>query len=545
MAAQIKKLQEQMGYPPSPSKLHKIESTGLIRPQDFAIKQRGTIGNIGHNRGPAIKPGSLKRMNSTHAEVSLSSKAVTAGKEIGGQFDYDSQLKDFQDSVLQAPKVEKPNKVLSPPKQLGTGRDGKVFSFKLLTPSPLKPVEKDLSSGSRVVMGPASPTSSKVSLVSSGSGAFSKLSSPYLGASTSGTRQPIRSPSRTSFRLRDSSGSIQPRLDRSGDRPEVSHSDSRHAPSDSLGGLRSPKERGFSIKKQLSSMFSGERTKLYSSSPLASNLTSQANLPVLQQSNEPKVVFKHDTCSMTGYSQESEKVNQDYAKSHSFHIGQEKKEIVKLFAIGDGHGMNGSLASKLAVDTLASLIEKKLNRAETTLSQSEQADSEQKFIKETTQVLEESFSEAHQLLKQDTDRRFRYSGTTLVCVLYRRNVFYFCNVGDSKGILCSRGTNPKDIVCSFETAMHKPDDPQEKERITSAGGLVIESIDQDTGEINGPPRVWNKTKTEPGLATSRSIGDIVAHNLGVSHVPGSTVSNLRHHNEKSRPDDRQDDNPCF
>ena len=32
-------------------------------------------------------------------------------------------------------------------------------------------------------------------------------------------------------------------------------------------------------------------------------------------------------------------------------------------------------------------------------------------------------------------------------------------------------------------------------------------------------RIWNKKLTHPGLAMSRSLGDVIAHKLGCSHVP--------------------------
>jgi len=36
----------------------------------------------------------------------------------------------------------------------------------------------------------------------------------------------------------------------------------------------------------------------------------------------------------------------------------------------------------------------------------------------------------------------------------------------------------------------------------------------------GPQRVWIAKEDVPGLAMSRSIGDNVAHSVGVSEVPG-------------------------
>jgi serine/threonine protein phosphatase PrpC len=539
MTAQIKRLQEQLVYPSSPTRLHKIESNGVIRPQDFAIKQRGANGNIGHNRGPAIKPGTMKRMHSSQFDLSQAAKIRPPAKDAVAQFDYDHHLKDFQDSALQASKPEKQIKSSSPPKQAIPGKEGRAFSFKILSPPKLS--EKDLNVPSRIAAGGASPNGSKLSVATTVSAPLSKMSSPFLGPSSTATRQPIRSPSRTSFRLRDSSGSLQPRLEKSNERQETSNSEAfLQLPSESLNNAKSPKSKGFSIKKQLTTMFSAERTKVHCSSQLPSNFTSQANLVIgAQQPVEPKVAFKYDMFSMTGFSTDSEKVNQDYARAHSFFIGSEKKEVIKIFALADGHGTNGALASKLATDNLISSLEKKFARPLLSPQSSDQSDQESLVEQETTLILQQCFAETHSVLKQDSERRFKYSGTTLVCILVRKNILFFCNVGDSKGILCSRGSNPKEVVCSIETKCHKPDDVQERSRIEAAGGIVVESIDEISREVNGPPRVWNKAKTEPGLATSRSIGDIIAHNLGVSDLPGNKLAYHRYHNKEGRSFIRQ------
>jgi len=64
---------------------------------------------------------------------------------------------------------------------------------------------------------------------------------------------------------------------------------------------------------------------------------------------------------------------------------------------------------------------------------------------------------------------------------------------------------------------HKPDDPKEKARIEANGGRVF-AIQYDDG-VDGPARVWLKHADIPGLAMSRSLGDLVAHTAGVSSEP--------------------------
>ena len=47
------------------------------------------------------------------------------------------------------------------------------------------------------------------------------------------------------------------------------------------------------------------------------------------------------------------------------------------------------------------------------------------------------------------------------------------------------------------------------------------------GLPSGPMRIWNKKLTHPGLAMSRSLGDVIAHKLGCSHVPEVAIHDLK------------------
>ena len=56
---------------------------------------------------------------------------------------------------------------------------------------------------------------------------------------------------------------------------------------------------------------------------------------------------------------------------------------------------------------------------------------------------------------------------------------------------------------------HKPDIPEELQRILESGGRVDTYRDQNN-KRRGPYRVWLKDENLPGLAMSRSFGDLVA-----------------------------------
>ena len=92
-------------------------------------------------------------------------------------------------------------------------------------------------------------------------------------------------------------------------------------------------------------------------------------------------------------------------------------------------------------------------------------------------------------------------------------MFQVGNVGDSRCILIRSGSEDK--FESFPLSVdHKPSNADERKRIINAGGRVAPRQDY------GPARVWfGYNQTTLGLAMSRSLGDGMAHRIGVSHEP--------------------------
>ena len=56
-------------------------------------------------------------------------------------------------------------------------------------------------------------------------------------------------------------------------------------------------------------------------------------------------------------------------------------------------------------------------------------------------------------------------------------------------------------------------------RITSKGGRVHPLEGGKEGDNPGPSRVWLQKSDIPGLAMSRSLGDYIAHSVGVIADP--------------------------
>lgn len=108
-----------------------------------------------------------------------------------------------------------------------------------------------------------------------------------------------------------------------------------------------------------------------------------------------------------------------------------------------------------------------------------------------------------------------FSGSTFVFAALRAGQLFVANVGDSRVTLgVARGASVEAEAVSED---HKPELPKENARILAAGGRVF-AVEYDDG-IDGPPRVWLGHMDVPGLAMSRSIGDVVAHSAGVSTEP--------------------------
>mmetsp|Transcript_19393 Transcript_19393/g.41298 ORF Transcript_19393/g.41298 Transcript_19393/m.41298 type:complete len:460 (-) Transcript_19393:28-1407(-) len=104
------------------------------------------------------------------------------------------------------------------------------------------------------------------------------------------------------------------------------------------------------------------------------------------------------------------------------------------------------------------------------------------------------------------------SGSTAVAAIWKDNVIYTANVGDSR---CVIGTEV-DRKLVFATADHKPTEPAEKERIDSSGGEVRSQTYSD-GWTNH--RIYVKGEDYPGLCMARSLGDESVKAHGVIATP--------------------------
>jgi len=179
---------------------------------------------------------------------------------------------------------------------------------------------------------------------------------------------------------------------------------------------------------------------------------------------------------------------------------------IAAFAVFDGHGEAGHCCADLAmnrcIDEIADQLEcRGFAGSEFDLGMLER-------------VFEGAFKRVHAALVADgAESGFdtATSGTTATAVLLGLSDppwVMVANVGDSPCI-CGRSVNGRwtAVSLAFE---HKPDQPFEMARIARAGGIVK--------KLHESAHVWLPCYTH-GLAMSRSLGDTLFHDIGISTVP--------------------------
>lgn len=197
------------------------------------------------------------------------------------------------------------------------------------------------------------------------------------------------------------------------------------------------------------------------------------------------------------------KVNQDsfFVVSNEF-----KFPNFNISSVLDGHGMNGHLISNFASKYFQTHIHrnKKLSALET------EEDIYKMLKKNNYELIRHFFTHCEKdISKSDIDANF--SGTTCVMLFQVGTKLICANVGDSR---CIMVTDKEIVEMSID---QKPNNENEIQRIIKAGGEVSQY--EEDGIKSGPFRVWKKNEMYPGIAMSRSIGDLIATTLGVIPEP--------------------------
>ena len=205
-------------------------------------------------------------------------------------------------------------------------------------------------------------------------------------------------------------------------------------------------------------------------------------------------------------------------------------ETFSIFAVFDGHGSNGHLVSQF----IKRKAEEYFTDPFTYSKKPQNTLTCEKILEKLKHNNYAIITRFNKLVHNELEsERFdiNFSGSTCVIVFHILSTLIISNCGDSRAIVVIDEIKNKNkttsqnsnIITSNYTAVrlsvdHKPELPIEKERIELSGGVVAQ-FQEDDGELDGPMRVWVKGEDYPGIATSRSIGDVVAKKIGVIYVP--------------------------
>ena len=185
-----------------------------------------------------------------------------------------------------------------------------------------------------------------------------------------------------------------------------------------------------------------------------------------------------------------------------------------------------------------------------------------------------SLLECNKLMHKDAQVDDTLSGTTVISASFHDGRLTICNIGDSRAVLgvkiqkdsflssASVEEEEKEEISEHDAVAERqkeelmtsiasfddnkllsiplsqdqtPYRPDERERVKAFGARVmtvdqiegLEPIHEDWGkrsgedidEVGDPPRIWRKEEDFPGTAFTRSLGDIVAKDLGVTAEP--------------------------
>ena len=196
--------------------------------------------------------------------------------------------------------------------------------------------------------------------------------------------------------------------------------------------------------------------------------------------------------------------------------------LLSLVCVFDGHGKLGREVSEYCVQHLTSHM----------LG----ADVNLPFTPMVRQKITQAFLRLDDQLRLMIDTS--NSGSTAVAAVLSHNSVLLAHVGDSRacvGRIIPAGGKSKNsrVEVMALTADHKPNRPDESQRVHNCGGRVSASPHYAVNAENATQRVWSAMPNiyGPGLAVSRSFGDAMAHTCGVTTIPEVRLYKLQPHDK--------------
>ena len=165
-----------------------------------------------------------------------------------------------------------------------------------------------------------------------------------------------------------------------------------------------------------------------------------------------------------------------------------------FIGVCDGHGERGEVVSNYVINKLPEYIQDL-----------------------STENITNAFKKINNEIYNNKSIESDMSGTTVVSVIITPEKMLCPNLGDSRAVLFKYDSGI--YYAKNLSRDHKPGEPDENKRIQFNNGRIKRCYDEDLKKYYGPERVWLRNKEEPGLAMTRSIGDKIAHSVGVIEEP--------------------------
>jgi serine/threonine protein phosphatase PrpC len=219
-----------------------------------------------------------------------------------------------------------------------------------------------------------------------------------------------------------------------------------------------------------------------------------------------------------------QKTNQD---SFTFFSNVNNIRDFHIFGVLDGHGGEGHFVSRFVAKFIPYQI---MNNPEIkNLRDPEMIYN--KLKNNNYQIIVKAYLDCDIAL-QKVNFDSKESGSTCNLIINIGKKIICANTGDSRAIVVfdDNSGNMGNYKCIPLSVDFKPEMPDEMNRILINGGEVRQ-IKNELGEGVGPYRVWKKGEGYPGLAMSRSIGDLNGKKIGVIPNPGIVEYQL---SEKSK-----------
>ena len=206
---------------------------------------------------------------------------------------------------------------------------------------------------------------------------------------------------------------------------------------------------------------------------------------------------------INGHSIKGLKKKMDMTGQDVFDIIKDISDNVKYFAVYDGH-RNKSLQ---AAEGIRNEIRKILDSDKKLISGFKDLKKVESYFKSLYKTIQKKLAGTNE---------YDLSGTCSISVLLVDNKMFVINLGDSRCVLGQRKNGDENKLgekIGVEMSIdQKPIREDEKLRIMDKGGEVSD-------KLTVTPRFYRKNDEVSELALSRSIGDIVAHEVGVSCEP--------------------------